>query len=93
MRNISELHQRLTEALSEHQAIAIDTADVESVDAGTLQLLVAATKTAATTDRTLSLDADAATPMGRALIRAGFFSENGRPLVPSLSWTITREAA
>ena len=94
LRNISELHQRLQRALSEHQAIAIDTTDVESVDAGTLQLLVSAAKTAAAAGRALNLAADAATPMGRALIRAGFFTEAGRPLVPTLSsWTITREAA
>lgn len=93
LRNISELHRRLTEALAEHQSIAIETDEVESVDAGTLQLLVAAAKSAAAAGRTLSLAADAGTPMGRALVRAGFFAENGRPLVPFLSWTITREAA
>jgi hypothetical protein len=93
LRNISELHQRLQQALSEHQAIAIETAGVESVDAGTLQLLVSATKSATAAGCALSLSADATAPMGRALIRAGFFAENGRPLVPSLSWTITREAA
>lgn len=94
LRNIAELHQRLQQALAEHQAIAIDTGTVESVDVGTLQLLVAAAKSAAATGCSLSLAADAATPMGRALIRAGFFAESGRPLVASLSsWTITREAA
>lgn len=94
LRNISELHQRLTEALADHQAIDLQTAEVESADAGTLQLLVSAAKTAAATGRTLSLAADAASPMGRALVRAGFFTEGGRLLVPTLSsWTITREAA
>lgn len=94
LRNISELHRRLTEALAEHQAIDLDTREVESADTGTLQLLVAAAKTAAATGRTLGLAADAASPMGRALVRAGFFTEAGRPLVATLSsWTITREAA
>lgn len=94
LRNISELHQRLTEALAAHSAIAIDTSGVESVDAGTLQLLVAATRSADAAGRSLTLAADTATPMGRALIRAGFFAQSGRPLVPALpSWTITREAA
>lgn len=94
MRTISNLHAALTAALAEHPAIAVDTGAVESVDAGTLQLLVSATKTAAATGRSLSLAADAATPMGRALVSAGFFTSDGRQLVPSLtSWTITREAA
>ena len=94
LRNISELHQRLAKALAEHESIVIDTSDVESVDAGTLQLLVAAAKTAAASGRSLSLTAEAATPMASALVRAGFFTEAGRPLVPTLSWTITtREAA
>ena len=92
--NISGLHTRLLQALAEHRAIDLDTAAVESVDAGTLQLLVSATRSAAADDRSLRLAADADTPMGRALIRAGFFTEDGRSLVPILtSWTLTREAA
>ena len=94
LRNISELHTRLKQALAEHRAIDLDTAAVESVDVGTLQLLVSATKSAAADDRTLSLAVDAATPMGRALVRAGFFTAAGRLLVTTLSsWTLTREAA
>lgn len=93
LRNIVELRASLLQALAEHQSIAIDTAAVASVDVGTVQVLVAAARSAAATGRTLSLAADAAAPMGRALIRAGFFAEDGRPLVPTLSWTITREAA
>jgi len=94
LRNISELHTRLLQALAEHRAIALDTTGVESVDVGTLQLLVSATNSAAADNRTLSLAADAATPMGRALVRAGFFAGDGRPLVATLStWTLTREAA
>jgi ABC-type transporter Mla MlaB component len=94
LRNISELHTCLKQALAEHRAVDLDTAAVESVDVGTLQLLVSATKSAATDDRTLSLVVDAATPMGRALVRAGFFTGDGRPLVATLSsWTLTREAA
>lgn len=94
LRNIAELHTRLLQALAEHHAIAVDTAAVESIDAGTLQLLVSAARTAVADGRTLSLAADAATPMGRALVRAGFFTGDGRSLVPTLSsWTLTREAA
>ncbi len=94
IRNISELQNRLLQALAEHRAIELATAGVESIDVGTLQLLVAATKSAAADDRTLGLAADSATPMGRALVRAGFFTEAGRPLVPTLpTWTLTREAA
>jgi ABC-type transporter Mla MlaB component len=94
LRNISELHTRLLQALAEHRAVDLDTTAVESVDVGTLQLLVSATKSAAGDDRSLSLVADAATPMGRALVRAGFFAGDGRLLVPILSsWTLTREAA
>ncbi|HEV2518447.1 MAG TPA: STAS domain-containing protein [Devosia sp.] len=94
LRNISELHARLRQALVEHRAIDLDTVAVESVDIGTLQLLVSATTSAAADNRTLSLVAGAATPMGRALVRAGFFTGDGRPLVAALSsWILTREAA
>lgn len=94
LRNISELHTRLLQALAEHQSVELDTAAVESIDVGTVQLLVSAAKTAAADGRTVSMAAGAATPMGRALLRAGFFTGDGRSLVPTLtSWTITREAA
>jgi len=94
LRNISELHTRLLQALAEHRAIDLDTIAVESIDVGTLQLLVSATRSAAADDRSLSLAADAASPMGRALVRAGFFATDGRPLLATLStWTLTREAA
>lgn len=94
LRNIAELHTRLLQALAEHRAIDLDTTAVESIDAGTLQLLVSATNSARADDRSLHLVADAATPMGRALVRAGFFTGDGRPLVATLStWTLTREAA
>jgi hypothetical protein len=94
LRNIAELHTRLLQALAEHRAIELNTAAVETVDVGTLQLLVSATQSATADDRTLRLAADAATPMGRALVRAGFFTGDGKPLVATLStWTLTREAA
>lgn len=94
LRNISELRTQLLQALAEHPGIDLTTAAVESVDVATLQLLVAATRSAVADGRTLSLAADAATPMGRALVRAGFFTGSGRPLVPTLStWTLTPEAA
>ena len=94
LRNISELHQRLTEALAEHQAIDLQTAEVESADTGTLQLLVSAAKTAAARGRQVSLTATADGPVARTLVAAGFFAADGTPKIPSLSsWTIVREAA
>jgi ABC-type transporter Mla MlaB component len=94
LRTISELHATLKAVLAQHKAIAVDTRAVESIDAGTLQLLVSATTTAAAAGRLLSLAAAPDTPMSRALVGAGFFAPDGRLLVPSLtSWTIAREAA
>ncbi|MDB5541402.1 MAG: hypothetical protein JWQ89_3129 [Devosia sp.] len=94
LRTISNLHAALTAALAEHPVIALDTGAVDSIDIAALQVLVAATKATSATGRTLTLAAGATTPMGRTLIRAGFFTPDGRPLVASLnSWTLTREAA
>jgi len=94
LRSISELHTQLIEAVDGHEAVAIGTADVESIDVAAIQLLVSATRTAAARGRHVSLTAAADGAVGRALIAAGFFAADGTPKVPSLSsWTITREAA
>jgi ABC-type transporter Mla MlaB component len=94
LRAIGALHAELKQAVAEHPAIAIDTSAVESADVAGLQLLVAAARTAAAAGHTLTLNAAQGSPMARVLIAAGFFTPDGRALVPSLSsWTITREAA
>jgi ABC-type transporter Mla MlaB component len=94
LRSISELHTQLIEAVDGHEAVAIGTAGVESIDVAAIQLLVSATQTAAARGRRVSLTAPADGPVARALIAAGFFKADGTPKIPSLSsWTIVREAA
>ncbi len=94
MRSISELHAKLTEAIAAHEAVAIGTDAVDSIDIASLQLLVSATKTAAAQGRTLAVTAAEGGAVARTLIAAGFFAADGSPKVASLStWTITREAA
>lgn len=94
LRSIAELHIQLTRAIDGHEAIAVGTDGVDSIDAATLQLLVSAARTAAARGRQLSLAAPADGPVARALVAAGFFTADGTPKVPSLSsWTIVREAA
>lgn len=94
LRSIAELHAKLTEAIAAHDAVAVDTAAVESIDVAAVQLLVSATKTAAAQGRTLTVTASAGSPVARTLIAAGFFAADGSPKAPTLSsWTIASEAA
>lgn len=94
MRSISELHKTLTQAIAAHEAIAIATDAVESIDVAALQLLVSATKSATAQGRSLSLTAADGSAVARTLVAAGFFAADGSPKVPTLStWTISREAA
>lgn len=94
LRSISELHAKLTEAIAAHDAVAIGTDAVESIDIAALQLLVSATRTADAQGRKLSVSAVEGSTMARTLIAAGFFAADGAPRVATLStWTITREAA
>jgi ABC-type transporter Mla MlaB component len=94
LRSIAELHAKLTQAFAAHDAVAIGTDAVESIDVASVQLLVSATKTAAAQGRTLTVTAAANGPVARTLIAAGFFAADGSPKLPTLStWTISREAA
>lgn len=94
LRSISELHARLTEAIAAHDAVAIGTDAVDSIDVAALQLLVSATRTATAQGRTLTVSAAEGSAVARTLVAAGFFAADGTPKVATLStWTITREAA
>lgn len=94
LRSIAELHARLTEAVAAHDAVAVDTADVTSIDVASLQLLVSATRTAAAQGRTLTVSASSGSAAARTMIAAGFLAADGSPKLSELStWTIAREAA
>jgi ABC-type transporter Mla MlaB component len=94
LRSISELHSRLTEAVTAHPAVSIDTSAVESIDVAAVQLLVSATRTAAAQGRTLTVTAPENGPVARTLVGAGLFTADGTPKSAILStWTISREAA
>jgi len=93
LRTISELKAELGAAVAGYDAIVVVTDAVESVDVAVLQLLASAARTAAERGRTLSLTASPGSPMARALVAAGFVAGDGSSKVPTLSWTIAREAA
>lgn len=94
LRNAAELRIKLWDALAGHASIALETDLVDSADAGILQLLVAAQKSAAAAGKTMTLAASAGRPFGKALLAVGFIAADGRPLIPEArSWTLTSEAA
>jgi ABC-type transporter Mla MlaB component len=94
LRTIADLHAELQRAVAGHDAIAVSTGKVDSIDIAAIQLLVSAARTAAAADKVLTVAAELQSPAGRALVGAGLFAADGSPLVPTLShWTITREAA
>jgi ABC-type transporter Mla MlaB component len=94
LRTIADLHAELQRAVAAHDAITVSTGSVDSIDIAAIQLLVSAARTAAAAEKVLTVTAAADSAFGRALVGAGLFSGDGRPLVATLShWTITREAA
>ncbi len=93
LRGIEALKAEVAAALAAHQAIAIDTAAVESADVPAIQLLLAAQKTANAEGKALSLTADAAGPLARTLVALGLVAADGAALVPETStWTIKAAA-
>ena len=91
LRGIEALRGEITEALAEHEAVAIDTSAVESADASAIQLLLSAQKTANAEGKALTLTA--AGPLARALMALGLVTADGAPLVPETStWTIKAAA-
>jgi len=93
LRGIEALKAQIAEALSSHDAVAIDTSAVEGVDASAIQLLLSAQKTANADGKAMSLSASAAMPLGRTLVALGLVAADGAPLVPETStWTIKAAA-
>lgn len=93
LRGIDALKAQIAEALASHDAVAIDTTEVESADASAIQLLLSAQKTANADGKAMSLSAGAETPLGRTLVALGMVAADGAPLVPETStWTIKAAA-
>jgi len=93
LRSIAELKTRLVAALAAGAPLVIETGGVTSIDAGCLQVLVAAQKSANAAGTPMTLSAAAGGPLGRTLIAAGCLAADGRPLLAeAASWTLTREA-
>lgn len=93
LRSIAELKSRLATALAAGAPLLIDTGGVSSIDAGCLQVLVAAQKSANAAGTSMTLSARTDGPLGRTLVAAGCLTADGRPLLAeTASWTLTREA-
>ena len=91
LRGIDALKAEIAAALSDHEAVAIDTDAVESADTSAIQLLLSAQKTANADGKSLSLTA--AGPLAKTLMALGLVAADGTPLVPETStWTIKAAA-
>jgi two-component system chemotaxis sensor kinase CheA len=71
LRGIGALHARLLQAFTEHAAIQIDCANAESIDAGFIQLLIAARRSAEAEGVSLLIPVPADSVLHRALARCG----------------------
>jgi ABC-type transporter Mla MlaB component len=91
LRGIDALKAEIAAALSDHEAVAIDTAAVESAYTSAIQLLLSAQKTANADGKALTLTATG--PLAKTLMALGLVAADGTPLVPETStWTIKAAA-
>jgi anti-anti-sigma regulatory factor len=82
LRNAQDIAALLRQALAKHSSITVVTNALTSIDVTTLQLLVAARKSALATGKTLILRAPADGPLRRLLVQAGFIGADGQSKTP-----------
>lgn len=71
LRGASELRTELLDALTAHPSVAFDASDVTSVDAGAIQVLLAARRSAEQAGRDFSIIAEAGGALPDTLARLG----------------------
>jgi ABC-type transporter Mla MlaB component len=82
IRNVAELLTQLRTALSEHRSITLDCSGLTGADIATVQMLVAARKTAAAEGRALQLRYPPGVPLAALLTQIGFLTTAGAPKTP-----------
>lgn len=93
LRDADGLKSRLAAALSNHKSLVIETDRIGGIDTSCLQVLVAAQKSANAAGTPMRLSAGVESPLGRAMVAAGFHAPDGRPLIPEAeTWTLISEA-
>ena len=82
LRNAQDIATMLRQALANHSSITVVTNALTSIDVSTLQLLVAARKSALAAGKTMILRAPADGPLRRLLVQAGFIGADGQSKTP-----------
>lgn len=91
LRTAATLRESLLQALEGQGPIAIDLNDIDDADVGTLQVLVAAQRSALAAGRALRFTASAGSPTGRLLIAVGAFSAESPELASDATgWVFQR---
>jgi hypothetical protein len=75
IRNISDVHGRLVEALSSNSSVTVQIADDATVDLTFIQLIESARRTARDGDQVLTMAAPATGPLMETLMRGGFLTD------------------
>ncbi|HVX82198.1 MAG TPA: STAS domain-containing protein [Devosiaceae bacterium] len=79
LRDAGELAAKFREAIEKHAAVAVATGNLGSADLSTVQLLVAAQKSAARAGKSFTLVAPVGEALQATLVKAGFLAADGRP--------------
>ena len=84
------LRSTILQAIADRRTLTIDAGTADTVDIGTLQVLIAAQKSAAAQGQSLSILADANSPVVKMMRATGFLDSTGKALVPEIkTWTIS----
>lgn len=91
LRTAATLRASLLQALEGDGPIEIDLNGIEEADIGTLQVLIAAERSAVTERRTLRFAAASGSAMGKLLVAAGAFAASAPELSPDApTWTFEK---
>lgn len=93
LRAAQDLAVTLRQAITAHAEVAVATAAITSADITTIQLLLAASKLASASGKSLRLAAPPAGVFRQLLIQTGLLDDSGRPLTADGAfWTPSSSA-
>jgi hypothetical protein len=94
LRTAATLRASLLQALEGDGPIEVDLNGIEDADIGTLQVLIAAERSAVSEGRTLRFAAEGGSAMGKLLVASGAFAASAHELAPDApTWTFEKGIA
>jgi anti-anti-sigma regulatory factor len=90
LRTAPDLREKILQAFAVNETLTVDAGEAESVDIGTIQVLLAAQKSAEAGGKTLCITASLDSPAVAFMMKTGFVNQSGHPLVSEVNnWVIS----